>query len=480
MTDSIDTEKYPVDVGEVLEELKTHAATVPSSTEPSRRKVLVLYTGGTFGSKEVDGKLSPMPPDEMFALLKTYPQLKDLCLHTDPNPPDSARIFFGAVLDDSGRTIDSTNATPQTWLKIAVAIERARNQYQGFVVIQGTDTLYYTGAALSFMLAGLLRTVVVTGSQTPLKSPVINDAIMNLLGSIGACLDDPSARFKLAGANSGGLPSELLGVFVYFDFRLMLGSRCMKLDSKNYRAFTSPNLGVIGVAQPNVVAPQYALVYDVTTVAKLNKLQRQVHDRLRRFAEAGLPRDWDIHNHLDDVCDPAVGVLPLVYNRKHKNWVSGPTKRSNVKIFFLRLAPGIQSLMVDAFCDFHADYDGVIVESYGAGNAPDAVIKALERLRTQHNLASTVITECNHSGVNSDYAVSVPETAGVLCHDMTPGAVYTRLYTTLAMLEWLYPGPGNKQVRRDRAEQVMKQPFLMCFTPPDDVESQSRVVAMAC
>lgn len=119
--------------------------------------------------------------------------------------------------------LDSSDMTPADWLHTARAIHSRYDEFDGFVVLHGTDTMAYTASALSFMLEGLAKPVILTGSQVPLVEPR-SDARENLITSLLL-----SAR---------GALSE---VCVYFSGKLMRGNRVTKVSASGFDAFDSPN-----------------------------------------------------------------------------------------------------------------------------------------------------------------------------------------------------------------------------------------------
>ena len=133
--------------------------------------------------------------------------------------------------------IDSTNIQPEHWLLIVNTIEKYYDQYDGFVITHGTDTMAYSAAALSYLIQNPKKPIVFTGSQKPLLSP-ISDAKKNLLDSLrfacypGAC-----------------------GVYVVFSGSVILGSRAKKLKTKSFSAFSSINYPEIArIDGPHVIA----------------------------------------------------------------------------------------------------------------------------------------------------------------------------------------------------------------------------------
>jgi L-asparaginase len=128
--------------------------------------------------------------------------------------------------------LDSSNMTPAEWVKIAHDVDAHYPRYDGFVVLHGTDTMAYTASALPFMLHGLGKPVVITGSQIPLCE-VRNDARENLITSllIAATYDIPE-------------------VCLYFGGKLLRGRRAVKVSASGFAAFDSPNvppLGTVGI-----------------------------------------------------------------------------------------------------------------------------------------------------------------------------------------------------------------------------------------
>src|SRR5699024_3208035 len=164
------------------------------------KKIIILSTGGTIASVENDDGLAP----EL--------SVKELVSHL-PEFPDDIELDGGAILN-----LDSTNMQPEHWVTIAEAIRSYFDDYDGFVITHGTDTLGYTAAALSYMLQDLSKPVVLTGSQVPISFEE-NDAEQNLADAIRFAREDVG------------------GVFVVFDGRVIQGTRAIKMRTKSYDAF---------------------------------------------------------------------------------------------------------------------------------------------------------------------------------------------------------------------------------------------------
>ncbi len=183
-----------------------------------RKKVYIAYTGGTIGMKRTADGYVPTS-GYLERLMHNLPELKsDLLPEYD--------------IGEYEPLLDSSNMTPEDWLRIANDISKRHNAYDGFVVLHGTDTMAYTASALPFMLQGLQKPVVITGAQIPLCK-VRNDARENLITALLI-----AANFKIP------------EVCLCFGNKLLRGNRAVKIDSDSLDAFESPNfppLGTVGI-----------------------------------------------------------------------------------------------------------------------------------------------------------------------------------------------------------------------------------------
>src|SRR5438093_1775389 len=132
------------------------------------------------------------------------------------------------VVNEYEPLLDSSNMTPAEWAKIARDIAEHYDDYHGFLVLHGTDTMAYTASALPFMLTGLSKPVIITGSQIPLCE-VRNDARENLITSLLIAANHP-------------IPE----VCLYFGGRLLRGCRAVKVSADGFAAFASPNMPPLG------------------------------------------------------------------------------------------------------------------------------------------------------------------------------------------------------------------------------------------
>src|SRR5947207_14114207 len=133
------------------------------------KRVYIAYTGGTIGMNRSRGGYCP-EPGYLQRQMATMPELGH------PSVPSYTMHEYAPLLD-------SSNMTPAEWVKIAHDIDAHYGRYDGFVVLHGTDTMAYTASALPFMLHGLGKPVIITGSQIPLCE-VRNDARENLITSL--------------------------------------------------------------------------------------------------------------------------------------------------------------------------------------------------------------------------------------------------------------------------------------------------------
>lgn len=194
-----------------------------------RARIYVAYTGGTIGMRSTpDGYATS--PGVLQALVA------DLLAESGDELP---LVEF----EELEPLIDSSNATPSTWSLIAERLFERRDAFDGFVVLHGTDTMAYTASALSFLLPGFGKPVVVTGSQVPM-SVARSDGRQNLIGALQV-----AAR------------GDICEVCLLFGSKLLRGNRATKVDSSGLEAFDSPRfpplatLGASVVVDPRIAAP---------------------------------------------------------------------------------------------------------------------------------------------------------------------------------------------------------------------------------
>jgi L-asparaginase len=187
-------------------------------------RVYILYTGGTIGS--TGHPLAPMSGPQFIERVLSIPALAHFRVeHFDD---------LEYSIDFLDTPLDSADVTASDWLIIARRILSNYTSYDGFVILHGTDTMAWAASALSFLLNGLTKPVIFTGSQLPLEHP-LSDAQRNLIASL-----------ILAGTT--GIPE----VCIFFNTALMRGNRTIKADTSEYDAFLSPNYPVLATAGTNL------------------------------------------------------------------------------------------------------------------------------------------------------------------------------------------------------------------------------------
>lgn len=187
----------------------------------SHPAVLLIYTGGTIGMC-ADPRTGALRPMDLAHLEEQVPELRRIAV-------DLASVAFPHPLD-------SSDMGPSGWVRIAELIALHYQEFDGFVVLHGSDTMAYTASALSFLLEGLHKPVVLTGSQLPIGT-IRTDAKENLITAI-----------EIAAAQDEEGRPLVPEVAVYFEYRLMRGNRTVKVHAERFEAFRSPNWPVLAEA----------------------------------------------------------------------------------------------------------------------------------------------------------------------------------------------------------------------------------------
>ena len=219
--------------------------------QDSKPRILIIYTGGTIGMIE-DPVTRTLNPFNFNHLIDNVPKVKMLDYvieHIQFEPP-----------------IDSSNVNPRHWQLIAAQIEKNYSDFDGFVVLHGTDTMAYTASALSFMLEHLRKPVIITGSQLPIGE-VRTDGEENLLTALQiAAAVDP--------VNGAPMVQE---VAILFENYLWRGNRSTKRSADNFNAFKSNNY-------PSLARIGLSIQFDHDALWR-------VHDRLPLKVHMGLNTD---------------------------------------------------------------------------------------------------------------------------------------------------------------------------------------------
>ena len=183
-----------------------------------KRKVLIIYTGGTIGM-EKDYETNSLRAFDFNHIFNKIPEMNllecEVSVHQFSEP------------------LDSSDVGPKEWKEIAQLIEENYQNFDGFLILHGTDTMAYTASALSFMLKNLRKPVILTGSQLPIGD-LRTDAKENLLTSL---------YYASLYQNDEAVVQE---VALYFEYKLLRGNRCLKYSAENFDAFISPNYPILG------------------------------------------------------------------------------------------------------------------------------------------------------------------------------------------------------------------------------------------
>jgi L-asparaginase len=305
-----------------------------------KRAVLVIYTGGTIGMDR-NPKTGHLEPVGMDKLCQYIPELEKF----------EHRIDYQSI----SRQIDSSDMTPEIWEELAHIIENKYDNYDGFVILHGTDTMSYTASALSFMLENLNKPVVLTGSQLPM-SFLRNDAHDNFITS-------------LIIASESRAPE----VCIYFENKLFRGNRTTKLNAENFDAFFSGNY-----------AP---------------------------LAEAGL----DINYNDSQITTSQKEKLKVHYG-------------FDKNIAILKIFPGITQEVMHHILNVEG-LRGVVLETYGAGNAPTASWFSNElKAAIEKNIIVFNILQCKSGRIApATYYAGLKIDGIVNGYDITGEAAITKL-----------------------------------------------------
>ena len=305
-----------------------------------KKHILLLTTGGTIASVEGGQGLEPHRSGVMDREIQQL------------------RTYYDVTVRDV-MCLDSSNIQSEQWQQIAAVVYECRNDFDGIVISHGTDTMAYTASAVTFMLPGINLPVVFTGSQLPLLD-VLSDGPDNL-----------RTAFAMAA-------SEIAGVFLAFDRKVMLGCRAVKVRASGFSAFESIN-------------SRYAA----------------------RVSNRGLEIDKSVS-------------VPAYSQPELKNQISN-------QVFLLKLTPGLSPDVFDALAAM--GYRGIVVEAFGLGGI-NVLGSGLEGIRraVEKGISIVVTTQCLYD--SSDLRVyqvgnKLLELGVIQGRDMTTEAALTKLMWAL-------------------------------------------------
>lgn len=307
------------------------------------KNILLLTTGGTIACIKTSEGLAPSLSGEW--LLKKIPEIKSKCI-----------VTVKQILN-----IDSSNMSSSGWKIIAEEIYEGLKKFDGIVITHGTDTMAYTTSMISFMIKNVNKPVVFTGSQLPIEFKG-SDGVANL-----------SQAFETA-------ISDVKGVCLVFNGKIIRGTRAFKIHSLDEDAFVSCNNSYIG----RIINGQVVL-----------------HD----YGSYNSDGDLELHS---SICDD---------------------------VFLIKLIPGIKPEIVDFIIEH--GYKGVVVEAFGLGGIPSEYNNLLEKLKditSIYHIPVVVVSQCVYDGTNLNvYKVGVEaEKCGLISgEDMSTEAAVTKLMWVL-------------------------------------------------
>ena len=341
-------------------------------------RVFIAYTGGTIGMKKSPTGYAPVA-GYLAQRMAAMPEFQR------EEMPDYTIHAYEPLLD-------SSNMSPVEWGKIAADVVAHYDEYDGFIIIHGTDTMAYTAAALSFMLENLGKPVILTGSQIPLVE-VRSDARENLITTMMI-----AAQFRIP------------EVCIYMNGRLLRGNRAQKVNATGFGAFDSPNFPALG---------------EVGVQIEVN---------------------WPL-------------VLPASPFPCRLQAV-----RPQLPLASLRLFPGISADLVRRMVDL--PLQGLVLETYGAGNAPSDNVELLRALAAANERGTIIVncTQCLRGCVDmDDYATghALKEVGVVNGYDMTTETALAKLYYLLSQ-DWSV----------ERVKRLMESDLRGELTRPKTVSSK--------
>ena len=335
------------------------------NTHGKKASILLIYTGGTIGMKE-DPVLQALIPFDFSQILDEVPELAKFAYKIDSYTFDPL--------------IDSSDVEPSHWISLVRLIEERYDDYDGFVILHGTDTMAYSASTLSFMIEGLTKPVIFTGSQLPIGTPR-TDGKENLISSV-----------EIAAAKDEEGHAIVPEVCICFDNVLIRGNRSRKFNSDNFRAFRSEDYPPLAEAGINIR-------YNRALIRK--------------------PGSWEerplFHTELD------------------------------TRVSILKIHPGITPGVVKDIL-LVKETRAVILETYGAGNAPSKEwFLSIVREASEQGKILLNITQCIAGQVNMDlYATGKSlKAAGVMNgYDSTTESALGKLFYLLGVFD------TNEEVKR--------------------------------
>ncbi|MEL1246416.1 type I asparaginase [Flavobacterium sp. DGU11] len=314
----------------------------------SKPSILLIYTGGTIGMVK-DFETGALKVFDFKKILDRIPELKQLDCNIET-------VSFE-------KPIDSSNMNTDKWANLATLIEDNYDNFDGFVILHGSDTMSYSASALSFMLENVAKPVVFTGSQLPIGD-LRTDAKENLITAI-----------QIASLQTKNHP-VIREVCLYFESKLYRGNRTTKISAEHFKAFTSPN---------------YPALAESGVHLKVTKELLWPHE-------------------------PGKGL------QVRKNF------EDNVVI--IKMFPGINERVLSSILNTPG-LKGVVLETYGSGNAPtDIYFISILQNAIQNGVQIVNVTQCSGGSVNMGHyetSTMLKEIGVISGADITTEAAITKM-----------------------------------------------------
>ena len=265
--------------------------------------ILLIYTGGTIG----------MIKDPVTKALKAF-NFEELLLHI----PELIQLDCEITTISYEHPIDSSNMNVSQWQELGNIIHEKYDDFDGFVILHGSDTMAYTGSALSFMFENLTKPIILTGSQLPIGD-LRTDAKENLITTI-----------QLASQQENNKPI-IREVSIYFEYQLYRANRTVKMNADHFEAFVSSNYPPLAIS--------------------------------------------GVHLNIDKSLLWKAGYDEFAYAKAEKSQAPPSDQRMNYRpefvndVVILKLFPGITQDVVRSICSIQG-LRGIILETFGSGNAP--------------------------------------------------------------------------------------------------------------
>jgi L-asparaginase len=350
--------------------------------------VLVIYTGGTIGSK-------PRDPDP------DSPQVVVPWKELERGTPELLALKSAGLTVECEEIepLDSCNIGPKEWRDIASIIERRYNEFEGFVILHGTDTMVYTASALSFMLRELAKPVILTGAQRSALVDVRNDATQNFITAL-----------LLACPSFSKIPI-VPEVCIYFGGKLLRGNRTVKRDTAGYDAYESPNFPPLGEVGDRIV---------------INEKQ------VRPMPESG--RRFNVRKSLDMNVTTVLVYPGIQQTDIVKRQVDGLAARPSDRPDGLKAA---------------------IVMAYGSGNIPTLWPEWLEVFRQaqENGMVIATVSQCKRGAVELgiyETSALLLELGFVAASDLTLEAAHCKLMVLL----------GDPDLSQDEVEETYQRALV--------------------